>query len=145
MNFPQRLRSPFNDVLFIQRYDPIKQYYTVEATSNPGRPIIAPIEALHSGEDFVIAARYYENDKNVSTQGKIKLHEYQNQILEGEDSERLHQLSQLLVSDLTKTIILYEKMFKQLTTDIAHTDDPTSSCCYKRKQRQEQFEIIRTV
>ena len=43
---PQNMKYPFNDRLYIRHYDPIKQYYTVEATSHPGRPIIAAIEAF---------------------------------------------------------------------------------------------------
>ena len=97
--------------------------------------------ALQCGEYFVIAARYYETDKIVSTQEEIKLHKYQNQIWEGEDSERFHLLSQLLVSDLIKTVILYENMIK-LTTDIAHTDDPTSTLKLLLQEKTEKVKNI---
>ena len=97
-------------MLFIRHYDQVKQYYTLETPSSPGRPILAPIEALQCGEDFVIAARYYQNDKSKNTEEDIKLHEYQSMKLETEDTERFHLLSQLHVSDLIKTVILYEKM-----------------------------------
>ena len=36
----QKLKFPFNYKLYIRQFDPIKQCYTVEAPSHPGRPII---------------------------------------------------------------------------------------------------------
>ena len=138
---PQKLKFPFNDKLHIRHFDPVKQYYTVEAPSRPGRPIIAPLEALQCGEFFIIAARYYENDKTVGALDEIGLHVYQNQLLAGEKYARFHQLSQLTVSDLIKTKIMYDKLIKQVTTDVAHTDGPTSTLKLLLQQKTTTIQI----
>ena len=80
---PQKIKYPFNDTLYIRHYDPIKQYYTLEMPTHPGRPIIAPIGSLQCADDFVIAARYHEFHQK--KHDEIKLHEYQNLKLEDED------------------------------------------------------------
>ena len=137
---PHKLKFPFNDKLYIRNFDPIQQYYTSEAPSHPGRPIIAPLKALQCGENFVIAARYYENDKNLLTQYGITLQEYQNQLLEPEESCRFHQWSQLTVSDLIKFVIMYEKLVTQFTNDVAHTDDATSTLKLLLKQKTNMIQ-----
>ena len=60
---PQKFKWPSNDELFIRHCDPVKQYFTLESPEHPGRPILAPIEALQCADDFVIAARYHEYDE----------------------------------------------------------------------------------
>ena len=60
---PQKIKFPFNDKLYIRYYDPVKEYYTLESTTSPGRPIIALQEGSQCADDFVVAARYYELDK----------------------------------------------------------------------------------
>ena len=71
VKLPRKIKYPFNDKMFIRHNDPRKQYYTLEAPSSPGRPIIAPIEALQFGDDFIIAARYYENNKNKNEESSV--------------------------------------------------------------------------
>ena len=103
--FPQKLKWPFNDDLYIRHIDPVKQYMTLESPEHPGRPILAPIEAIQCADDFVIAARYREYDER--NHSETPLHEYQNLDLTAEDEYRFHQLSQFNVSDLIKTVMLY--------------------------------------
>ena len=56
-------------------------------------------------------------------------------MLEGEHSCRFYQLSQLTVSGFMKTVIMYEKLVKQFTTEVAHTDDSTSTLKLLLQQR----------
>ena len=101
---PQKLKYPFNDELFIRHFDPVKQYYTLESPAYPGRPILAPFESVQCADDFVIAARYHEYDEK--KHDETHLHEYQNMEFQNEDESRFHQLAQMKVSDLIKTVLL---------------------------------------
>ena len=137
--FSQKLKWPFNDELYIRHLDPVKKYFTLESPEHPGRPIPAPIEAIQCADDFVVAARYREYDEG--THSETPLHEYQNIELTAEDEHRFHQLSQFKVSDLIKTVMLYENTLKQFTNDVKHTDDPTSTMKLLLQEKTENIKI----
>merc|ERR1712020_395606 len=134
--FPQKLKWPFNDDLYIRHVDPVKQYFTLES---PEHPLLAPIEAIQCADDFVIAARYREYDER--NHNETPLHEYQNLDLTAADEYRFHQLSQLKVSDLIKTVMLHEKTLKQFTTDVKHTDGPTSTLKLLLQEKSERLKV----
>ena len=139
MIFPQKLKWPFNDDLYIRHIDPVKQYMTLESPEHPGRPILAPIEAVQCADDYVIAASYREYDER--NHSETPLHEYQNLDLTAADEYRFHQLTQLKTSDLIKTVMLYEKTLKQFTTNVKDTDDPMSTLKYLMKEQIARLEV----
>ena len=61
--------------------------------------------------------------------------------LQVEDEPRFHQLAKLKVSDLIKTVLLFEKMLKQLTTEVENTDDPTSTLKLILQTKTEKIKI----